>query len=204
MIHIFLNGDFVTPLLPLGAGDFCVAVDGGMRHAKALGWAVDVWLGDFDSSTLDEQSALFANEILSFSPEKAETDFELALRWVRERFPNQWVQVLGAWGDELDHSLANVLVLPNSGLGKMVLVSAKQQLWFMAGQSALKLAMTIGATVSILPLTKLEGVCSRGLRWGLQDDDLEPFLARSCRNEATAEVISVSWQAGAGLVIAPR
>ncbi|MDO4435845.1 MAG: thiamine diphosphokinase [Cardiobacteriaceae bacterium] len=201
MIHLFLNGDFAPPLLPIGAGDFCIAVDGGIRHIKRLGLLADVWLGDFDSS---EQSALFAKMILTFPPEKDLTDWELALAYVREHYPHERVQVVGVWGEEVDHVLSNFLVLVNSGLSEILLVTEHQQIWFLAGQSALSWETSLGAVVSIVPLTPLEEVNTEGLQWELQQAKLLPFLARSCRNRAQKCKISISWQQGAGLVILPR
>ena len=116
-VWLLLAGDFVRPSRMPRADEVGIAVDGGMRHAAALGVVPQWWLGDFDSSdALDATSPR-----LSFPVEKDETDFELALAFVRARWPQAHLWVLGADGDEADHGFANLWVLPRFGLPTLLL-----------------------------------------------------------------------------------
>ena len=65
--------------------DWLVAVDGGLRHARALGLAPHVLIGDLDSVTETDIEWVSAagGRVLRYPPEKDETDLELALDLAR-------------------------------------------------------------------------------------------------------------------------
>ncbi|MDR1051807.1 MAG: thiamine pyrophosphokinase [Deltaproteobacteria bacterium] len=117
-VYVVLNGTMAAaprdPPRP-GRGDVVVAADGGALNCLALGWPVDVLIGDFDSLGADklaEVRRLFPDlEILPHNPEKDETDFELALGLVFERWPGRGTTVvLGALGGRWDMTFSNVLL----------------------------------------------------------------------------------------------
>src|SRR5947209_172710 len=72
--------------------ELVIAADSGVRHANAIGRSIDVWLGDFDSSSPE---AGFAGEIHRFPSQKDQTDTHLALREAVRRGASQIV-LLGA------------------------------------------------------------------------------------------------------------
>ena len=69
-------------------------------------------VGDFDSVEPEEfqsiQSA--AHEIRTSVAEKNDTDLELAIKEVLERWPQAEIQIFGAFGGRLDHHLASVFL----------------------------------------------------------------------------------------------
>ena len=198
-VWLLLAGDFVRPYRLPQAGEVVIAVDGGMRHAQALGVVPDWWLGDFDSS-----GALAADvPRLTFPVDKDETDFELALAFVRTRWPRaRCLMVLGADGDEADHGFGNLWVLPRCGLPTLLLGRGGTRL-FACGPAEWRLCGQAGDKVSVFALSPLAGLCYQGLRWGADGLTLAPFVALAARNELAGRTATVRWHSGAGVVFVP-
>ena len=197
-VWLLLAGDFVRPPRMPRADEVVIAVDGGMRHAAALGVVPQWWLGDFDSS--DGLDA--ASPRLSFPVEKDETDFELALAFVRARWPQAHLWVLGADGDEADHGFANLWVLPRFGLPALLLGRNGTRA-FASGAAAWQLCGQPGDKVSVFALSPLQGLRYQGLRWRADGLALPPFVALAARNALAAEAATVRWQSGDGVVFTP-
>src|SRR5687768_773226 len=89
-----------------------IAADSGLDHAHALGFAVDVVVGDLDSVTPDALARARDDgaDVEPHPSEKDETDLELALRRA-VTLGVQRVTVVGGGGGRHDHLLANALVL---------------------------------------------------------------------------------------------
>ncbi|MFD2682874.1 thiamine diphosphokinase [Bacillus seohaeanensis] len=70
--------------------------------------------GDFDSVTPNEWDIIEekVSEINRYTPEKDETDLELALNWAMEQKPDL-IRIFGATGGRLDHFMGNVQLLIN-------------------------------------------------------------------------------------------
>lgn len=198
-IWLLLAGDFVRPYHHRQAGEVVVAVDGGIRHAAALGWTPQWWLGDFDSS------GDFAADVprIAFPVAKDETDFELALAFVRTRWPQtRCLMVIGADGDEADHAFGNLWVLPRFALPTLLFGRAGTRL-FASGPAAWRLHGEAGAKVSVFALSPLAGLCYSGLHWPADGLTLSPFVARAARNALCGDSATIRWQSGAGVVFVP-
>lgn len=94
--------------------DLYVAVDAAclflLKNGISLSWAI----GDFDSvSTAELESIKIAAETFTQVPaEKNDTDAELAIKLIFDRYPKAHVRVFGAFGGRVDHMMAN-LFLPS-------------------------------------------------------------------------------------------
>ncbi len=112
---IWLGGDFryeawgQTPELT-GPFDLVICADGGGRHALRLKLPVDVLLGDFDSISPQEKQALAPRRLLPYAPDKDYTDGQLAVAEALRQGTKQ-LTLAGAFGDRLDHTLANIALL---------------------------------------------------------------------------------------------
>lgn len=87
-----------------------VAVDGGYASLGELGCTPDVVMGDFDSLGYVPQGLPDAVELHQYPTHKDESDMELALCLAQERGFEE-VEVYGAIGGRLDHTLANLQLL---------------------------------------------------------------------------------------------
>ncbi len=169
----------------LGCAVRSVAADGGARHALALDLQPRVVIGDMDSSTEDELSTYAAAgaEILRYPAEKNETDLELALMLVAERGA-KWIRIIGAVGDRLDQTMANVylMALPQLVLTDTRMVAGKQEIRLMPAGDHTLIGVP-GDTISLLPVSgDVRGITTDGLYYPLHHDTLVFGPARGVSN----------------------
>ena len=193
-----------------------VAADGGARHAHRLGIGIDAWVGDGDSIGAAELAGLESAgvPIERSSPEKDESDTELAVRAALHRGAEGVVIVGGLGGERIDHALANVGLLAMDELRgrSAVMLDASSRISLVRAPAAdgspvlRMLPGRVGDVVSLLPLGDgVAGVTTDGLRFPLTDEPLPAGPARGLSNERTAMDASVSVRRGLLLIVeSPR
>ena len=124
--------------------DVFVGVDAGSLFLLQHQLPLDMAIGDFDSvSPADfQQIEQAAKELIQAPAEKDDSDLELALKTVFERYPQAQTRVFGALGGRIDHLLSNLFLASEPGLapfmGQMELVGADNRILFRpAGQHRL-------------------------------------------------------------------
>ncbi|MBN1203184.1 MAG: thiamine diphosphokinase [Anaerolineae bacterium] len=206
---VFANGDLndgpaVRAALRYAADALIVAADGGARLALACDLKPDVVVGDMDSLTADDRAILEAlGAVFERHPAaKDETDLELALLAAVTR-QAAWIRVIGAVGDRLDQTFANVYLLALRELaGQDVrLVAGRQTLWLI-GPGSHPLHGAPGDTISLIPLAgDAVGVETGGLVYPLRDETLRFGPARGISNVMDADEAYVSLAAGTLIVV---
>ncbi len=198
-LWLLLAGEYAEPALFPQKEDSVIAVDGGIRHAQRLHLTPDLWIGDFDSADVSMSPDLPRH---TYPQDKDKTDFELALSYAQENYPNHIYHVIGSAGKEADHAFANLWVLAQ--------VSAPVVLWqkystIVHAQGGINICWQsdIGSKISLFALTPLYGVNGSGLRWTLNDATILPHRACAARNEMCQRHASLSWQSGCGLLFLP-
>ena len=83
------------------ADKFIICADRGLKHARELGLTPDLIVGDFDSLGYSPDAEC---EILSFKPEKDDTDLMIALKQALKRGFKS-IDIYAALGGRLDHPL---------------------------------------------------------------------------------------------------
>jgi thiamine pyrophosphokinase len=194
------------------AFDLLIAADGGLDHARGLGLAVDVLVGDLDSlgPGLVRAAAADGVAIRRARPDKDESDTELALLAAAELGATQ-VVVLGALGGERpDHALANVWLLAHPALAdcEVVLLDRRARVSLITAPAPDGRPVTrtldgpVGSIVSLLPFGgDAVGVTTRGLRYPLAGETLATGPARGLSNERAAPRASVTVERGRLLVV---
>ena len=188
--------------LPEGA--CVVAADSGVDAARALGLAVDVAVGDFDSVTGAGLAAVEgAGARLQRHPAaKDATDLELALETALELGAAR-IFVVGAAGGRLDHLLSTLLLFGHRRWEAVELDALLGSARAHVIRSDRSLEGEPGELVSLLPLHgRAEGVVTKGLRYPLRGETLEPGSSRGVSNvfaEARAHV-----RVGRGTLLAIR
>ena len=206
---IFINGDL--PNLDAARkiirdDDFIIAVDGGTRHALALGLVPSVVIGDLDSLDSDNQRVLEENqvEIIEYPQDKDETDLELALAYAIKAGYKQ-IRLVAALGGRLDHTLGNLSLLTDESLtGLNVRTDDGIEEVFFARNQA-QIHGRIGDIVSLIPWgNPVTGIYTEGLRWSLQNEILSAHKTRGISNEMTAKNAQIEIESGLLLIIHTR
>lgn len=187
---IFVNGDandgpMVQRVLAEAQNAWVIAADGGARQAAHFGLKPQTVIGDMDSLSAAEISALEAGgaSIHRYPEEKDETDLELALLKAAQGGAN-WIRVVAAVGDRLDQTLSNVylLALPALQDVDVKLVAGNQEAWLLrSGNNVIQGAS--GDTLSLLPLSgAAHGVRTENLYYPLRGETLVFGPARGISN----------------------
>ena len=175
--------------------DLIVAADGGTEVALELGLEPAVVIGDLDSLPDELRARLEESQVkfVTYPAQKDETDTELAIHYALDAGASEIV-LLGAVGDRLDHTLANVLLLAMPELERVpaTLIAGSNQLWLLRGGAQLEFEGEAGDIVTLLPLGRdATGITTTGLQWTLDNATLSFGPARGVSNVMTAPLATV-------------
>lgn len=189
------------PVRAMLAGARIVALDGGLRHARALGVVAELLIGDLDS-VAPELLASYRGPLERYPRAKDETDGELGIRHAVAAGYGRVVMV-AALGDRWDHSLANLaLLLQLRRAGVQGLVTDGVTDAFLI-DDAWEGEGALGEVLSLLSLTaRTRGVCLTGLKYSATDLTLRREGSLGVSNEFTGGRARI--RVGRGLLLAIR
>ena len=197
---IFCAGGFDALARPLGAEDYVIAADGGLRHTQALGIVPAEILGDFDSLGYVPEGATV------YPVEKDDTDAMLAARRGLELGLREFVFYGALEGPRLDHTVANFQTLQFLadrgargflvGRDTLVTVVKNGSLTFPAGAEGNLSVFCMGPDA--------RGVTERGLYYGLTNGVLTAGFPLGASNHFTGEQAVISVEEGSLLVLWDR
>lgn len=197
-------GPALHEVLAMADGAVIVGADGGAEAALKLKLKPTLVIGDMDSLAVDTLGQLEQGgaEVIRFSPQKDETDLELAVLEATRRGA-QWIRILGATGSRLDQTLSNIHLLTLDALRNkdVRLVDGRQTTWLIgAGKSVID--GQPGDTISLLPLRgDVRGIRTEGLEYALHDETLYFGPARGISNMLAAEEATIRIESGNLLVV---
>ncbi|MEC4271555.1 thiamine diphosphokinase [Adlercreutzia sp. R25] len=196
-----LNIDHFVLRCAAGAFDAVIAVDGGYASLEAAGCVPDLALGDFDSLGYVPEGV----PVKDFPPEKDASDMELALEEALACGADA-VEVYGALGGRLDHTLANLQLLASfaeRGL-EVRAVGADSQIAFLVGPTELCVEGEPGALVSVFSLSDAStGVVEEGLKYSLDHVTLTNRTSWGLSNEFAAAPARIAAESGTLAVFLP-
>jgi thiamine pyrophosphokinase len=206
-VVVFAGGDPVGPATGdrLPAGAYVIAADSGIEQAQALGWPIDLAVGDFDSVDPD---ALAAAELAGARVErhpvaKDATDLELALVAAAACHPTEMVVVGGA-GGRLDHLLGGLLALTDDAYSHIRVRAEMGAARVFVVRDQVEVTGRLGELVTLLAIGRPAfGVSTSGLRFALRDYTLEPASTRGVSNVLVDEPARVTVTDGLVLVVLP-
>jgi len=180
-----------------------ICADGGARYARLLGETPALIVGDMDSLTgrlrrfFTERGVLFA----AYPARKDETDTWLALERAIAMGAAE-VTILGALGQRLDHTLANIgLLLLGSERGVRVTLRDEDCEIFTVKRRA-TVQGEKGQTVSLFALGgEARGVTLAGFEYPLTDAVMTPSRPYGISNRLAAAAGRIQVQEGCLLVI---
>jgi thiamine pyrophosphokinase len=181
-----------------------IAADGAVDFALAAGVHPAGVVGDLDSISADglewaEQHAT----ITRHSPDKNETDTELALAMANRLVPARLILIGN--GDRLDHTLAAIGALGHPRLTSIPVIEGwwgEQRLRVVHGPGRAAITVEPGTTLSLLALHgPCSGVTIDGVRWPLHGADLHAVVGLGVSNVAETDRVDVSVSAGVLTII---
>lgn len=188
-----------------GPWQYVICADGGARHARALGLAPTLLVGDMDSIDDESRRRLGNVPALTYPTAKDQTDSQIAVEWALEQGARRIV-LAGGLGSRFDHSLANAQLLARiareGGVG--IVTDGRQAVYLLRGNlpaETLQLWAPPGFLLSVLPLGDCRGLTLRGLRWELDGFDLLVGDTRTLSNEFTGETATLYLKEGMALVV---
>ena len=193
----------------LAGADLIVAADGGTFALEEWEVVPHAVVGDLDS--LGMERALEYGQrgvrVVPFSPEKDESDLELAIDYATEAKADELVLLGILGGARFDHELANALLLAADeyrGL-RMHAIRGDVTVRALHGGDRLDLAGAPGDLVTLLAVRgDAEGVRTHRLRYPLAGETLSFGAARGLSNVVVSAGASVTCERGVLLVIETR
>ena len=193
----------------LQGADLIVAADGGTLTLERWGISPHAIVGDLDSLGMERALEYGAQGVVvvPYSPEKDESDLELAIAYVIEAKADDIV-LLGLFGGaRFDHELANALILAADAYRghRMQAVRGDVTVRALHGGEELELAGASGDLVTLLAVGgDAAGVRTQGLRYPLAGETLAFGAARGLSNIVMSQPASVACDRGVLLAIETR
>ena len=185
--------------------DVVIAADGGADVAMAMNRSVDVLVGDMDS--ISEAALAWVRRdgvrLIEHPVDKNETDLELALEVAVAASPH--VHVIAGAAGRLDHAMVNMAVIasPRWASATIEATIGDHQVFVVHDERTID--GSVGEIVSLIPMGgPAHGVTTRGLRYELEAETLEPLAGRGVSNVIVTPPAGVTIQSGVLVVIRPH
>jgi thiamine pyrophosphokinase len=176
--------------------DLWIAVDGGYDHLLKQNIKCSTLIGDLDSISSEISSEV---NVLKLNPIKAETDFEMAIAYVKEKFKNTNIYVVGIIGNErFEHFYANLMLLsPNVELhtrNTIFKLIENQQTYKIANQSTHEF-------VSFFAKQEITKFSIEDAKYILNDYHLKVSDIRCISNEFIGKDIIITINSGSLMIV---
>lgn len=173
--------------------DMIICADGGANAARKMHVTPDVILGDMDSISPTTRKFFRSVPFLTIDDQNS-TDMEKALQFCVQRGITT-VDVLGAIGERVDHTTANLGCFRRFGEKiDLKIIDSVGEVSLIRKETRLKTA--VGEKISLIPLERCEGVTTKNLKYALHDDRLELGVREGISNEATARQATIKIKRG--------
>lgn len=180
--------------------DYIIAADGGQNRAREFGLQPDCVIGDFDSTTLNED---FDCLYITYPAEKDLTDTEAALTHALEKGCRN-VILLGGMGGRLDHTMGNIGLLDKY-------YNSFDHMEFIDGKNRMELLKNSGRTLKRDARYKYFGLVSlnaeasgidiRGAKYELTVASLERASTLGVSNEFSEDTVEIYVREGTLLIV---
>ncbi|MFZ2189658.1 MAG: thiamine diphosphokinase [Candidatus Magasanikiibacteriota bacterium] len=202
-ILIIANGEiknygFYTYLISQSALVICA--DGGANHCPGLDVVPDYVIGDFDSVSKDLLEELKNNHKTKviYDPDQDKTDLELAIK-LAESFQPEEINIIGAIGDRMDHTLANIICLDQVNRKiKAKIINEKNEIELI--EDICEIEGERDDIVSIIPLNLVTGLTYEGLKYGVKNKQVDLGWIGVC-NRLENDTAKIKINSGKILVI---
>ncbi len=160
-----------------------LCADGGFYNCLKLGLYPGLVIGDMDSIEKKEKDIQY----LSYSKEKDESDTHLALDYALHNNVKK-VIIIGATGDRLDHSLANIFLLASPFIKNRDVCILNHNCEISVINKTTYLKGKVGQSISLFSLIPYSSIIrTEGLQYPLNNEKLIFSPVRGLSNVFTSE-----------------
>lgn len=180
--------------------DYIIAADGGQNRAREFGLQPDCVIGDFDSTTLNED---FDCLYITYPTEKDLTDTEAALTHALEKGCRN-VILLGGMGGRLDHTMGNIGLLDKyySSFDHMEFIDGKNRMELLRNSDrTLKRDVRYKYFGLVSLNAEASGIDIRGAKYELTGASLERASTLGVSNEFSEDTVTIRVQNGTLLIV---
>jgi thiamine pyrophosphokinase len=190
----------------LAGAALIVAADGGTLALEGWDLVPHAIVGDLDSLGVDRAAEYAAKgvTIVPYSPEKDESDLELAIAYAIDAKADDILLLGTLGGARFDHEIANILLIAADGYRGLQLraVRGGVTVRVLRGGDTLALGGVAGDLVTLLAVGgDAEGVRTHRLKYPLAGETLRFGAARGLSNLVVSRGASVACVRGVVLVI---
>ena len=181
---------------------FVICADKGVVHAKKLGIAPDLIVGDFDSLGYKPDNDC---RIMSFDPEKDDTDLMIAVKEAVKR-NKKCIEIYGALGGRLDHTIGNIQALAyavQNGSSASLISDSDIATVYKPGKYEVKNKK--GFSLSLFSFS--EKVCAltlSGVKYPLENGCITNSFPIGVSNEIIGETAGIAFEKGLLLLVMSR
>jgi thiamine pyrophosphokinase len=179
--------------------DKIIAADGGADNCMKLGIAPDYIIGDMDSISEKARKAFGSRCELIHDPDQEKTDMQKAVGLANSLRPDK-ITVIGAVGERMDHTIANVFCLADTNAQSEILDEHNE---IRVVEDEIEISGRKGDVVSVLSVSEVRGLGYEGLKWTVKDPDVPPGWTGLC-NEMTGRKARIFISSGKIIVIKAR
>ena len=173
--------------------DFFVCADGGANAAAHLDVRPDLIIGDLDSISATSLKK-FGSVTTRRIADQNSTDLEKAISWLL-RQGYKTINVLGATGGRPDHFIGNLSALAKFSRKARIRFHDRKGEWVYVGTD-FSIDAPAGTVVSLVPLSRCEGIITHGLKWELHYEMLELGVRESTSNVVKSSPVSIRVRSG--------
>ena len=179
--------------------DFILCADGGYDYAEAAGITPDMLIGDLDSITVPNDTAI---QTLIFPSEKDDTDTGICLQTALDKGFRD-ILIIGGLGGRLDHTMSNIqLITGKCHLADRIAIRDKSNSCTVITNGSITLPCIKNQYVSIFSMSeKSTGVTTSGLKYPLTDAVMVYGSTLGTSNEIIDDQATISVTDGRLLVI---
>ncbi len=205
-----INKEFLEQFICENHFDYVIGVDKGIEMCHKCNIIPSILMGDYDS--VDSKILIYYEnntdiKIKRFSPEKDDTDTQMAINWAVHIGSTQ-IAIVGATGSRVDHLLGNIqsLCIPLEKNIECFLIDNNNKIMLLKENKLIKKSEQYGTYVSLLSLTdKVTKLTLKGFKYPLYDYTLTNHSGGfGVSNELIDDEAEIIFQTGILIMIQSR
>ena len=183
----------------LNQADIIICADGGVNKIAPLKIIPHYLIGDMDSVKKSVVMNLPTTTKIIIDKRQDNTDLEKAILFAEKLKPTE-IKILGALGNNLDHTIANVISLHHVSKKFKISILDEKHTIFLLNDNSLEICGKRGDIVSVIPITHIHGLSYHGLKWPVKNKKVTTGWC-GVRNQMITSKARIRLKKGKALVI---